>query len=357
MKIDFNDYDLSNFTIKDGLFCGIPAKLIIGEILVKFTQETKIFRSSIWSLDGELLSASFPKFVNFGENPEHFPVPENLDNAVIVDKIDGSTAIFDYVNGQLNVRTRGKFSHYGLTNESDFDYVKEKYPQIQDYLVKYPDYSLLFEITTPNQQICINYGDTVELWLIGAINKTYYTLVPQFLLDKLSAEFNIKRPDNFKFDNLSTLIQEIKDKKDGEGVCLYTNHGQAIHKIKSSRYLMLHRLKSEISSFEKVVDLFLIIGKPTYEDFYKYILEHFDFELAEFGKAHLLKCCDIWNELIVELEELKSWVEPLKSLTRKNAALQIAQHTSLKAEAFVYLDGRDIDDKRIKNLILTKYEK
>jgi len=91
MQINFSDYDFTGFSVKDCQFCGIPAKLINPEdITIKFNQKNKIFRSSIWSLDGKLLSAGFPKFTNWSENPEHFPIPENLDGATIVDKIDGS---------------------------------------------------------------------------------------------------------------------------------------------------------------------------------------------------------------------------------------------------------------------------
>ena len=98
MYINFENYDLNEFTIIDGYYGGVPASLIIpNEIGVKFTQTNKIFRSSIWSKQGELLSASFPKFTNFGENPENFPVPSTLLNTNILDKIDGSTHIFDFI--------------------------------------------------------------------------------------------------------------------------------------------------------------------------------------------------------------------------------------------------------------------
>ena len=70
MHINFADYDLTEFAIKEGVFGGIWSKLITPiHIGTKFTQKNKIFRSSIWSTDGELISAGLPKFVNFSENP------------------------------------------------------------------------------------------------------------------------------------------------------------------------------------------------------------------------------------------------------------------------------------------------
>ena len=41
--------------------------------------------------NGDLISAGFPKFMNWGENPQHFPVPSNLNDVVITEKVWLST--------------------------------------------------------------------------------------------------------------------------------------------------------------------------------------------------------------------------------------------------------------------------
>ncbi len=359
MKINFSDYDLTDFSVKEGEFCGIPAKLITPkDITVKFNQKNKIFRSSVWSLDGELLSASFPRFPNFGESPEEFPTPESLDGATVVDKIDGSTVIFDYVNEKLNARTRGKFSYHGLENESDFEFVIKKYPQIKYLLAAIPNISLIFEITTPNLRICIDYGSEPDIWLIGAICKDDYSLIKQESLDALAEEerFAFKRPETFKFGSLADLINQIKEKKSGEGVCLYSNSGQAIHKVKSARYLLLHRLKSQLSSFEKVMDLFFELGKPSLEEFVNYVSSHFDFEIVESVRPNIELCCKTWEKLSVDLFLLGGSVIQLKEsgMDRKEMAAQILTWGELKSVGFSKLDNKNIDDKVLKGIILKR---
>ena len=128
MRVNFDNYDLTDFLIKEGVsFGGLYAKLIQpNHIGTKFTQKNKIFRSSIWSDAGELLSASYPKFVNFGENPAEFPVPLSIDGWTFVEKIDGSACIVDYVNDNFSARTRGTFTYEGMENVDDFNFAFEK---------------------------------------------------------------------------------------------------------------------------------------------------------------------------------------------------------------------------------------
>ena len=114
MQINFSDYDLSEFIVKEDLFCGIPAKLIIpNHIGTKFNQKNKIFRSSIWDLNGKLLSASYPKFVNMFENPDNFPFYDDGEH-IFVDKIDGSTGIFDWINFQLSIRNAHCITEFAI---------------------------------------------------------------------------------------------------------------------------------------------------------------------------------------------------------------------------------------------------
>jgi len=54
-----------------------------------WTQENKHLRSSVWDSQGNLVSAGFPKFVNWGEKPDQFPVPSSLNGCVVMEKLDG----------------------------------------------------------------------------------------------------------------------------------------------------------------------------------------------------------------------------------------------------------------------------
>ncbi len=140
MRIDLTSIDREQFTLKEGVFCGVPAILVIPAVQgTKWVQANKHLRSSIWSLEGELLSGGLPKFTNAGENPEHFPMPSSLDNAVVVEKLDGSCAIFDYANTQFSCRSRGTFSCSTLDNIVDWDYCIAKYARVELWLRHNPN--------------------------------------------------------------------------------------------------------------------------------------------------------------------------------------------------------------------------
>lgn len=359
MNIKFEDYDLSEFIVKDVIFCGIDAVLINpNHIGTKFTQKNKIFRSSIWSKNtGELLSGMFKKFVNFSENPENFPVPTSLDGCRIVDKIDGSLVGIDYINDCISMRTRGTSSYMSLDNYKDFEYCLSKYPLIKDWITTHSNYTLLLEITTPNLKIVIDYGNEPDFWLIGAIDKNDYSLMTQDKLDGLSKEIGVKRPEYYTFSSMDTLMQSIKAIQGKEGCCLYSNGDSEIHKIKGEKYLMLHRMKSELSSIEKVIDLWISLNYPDYNTFYNEVVNSFDYEIAEIARGHMSNICDAWKEVKQIEAGMRKFVESINHLsTRKDKALRVIQSYGGESNnragmVFTLLDNKPFTGEMYKKLI------
>ena len=357
MKINFKDYNLSDFYLKEDMFCENYTTLVIPKMIgCKWTQKNKIFRSSIWDCEGNLVSASFPKFVNFGENPKNFPVPNSLNDCKIIDKVDGSLCIIDYYNNHLSMRTRGTFSINIAENASDFYHCLKKYPMIQEWIEKNNNYSLLCEITTPNQKIVLDYGNEPDFWLIGAINKNDYSLMTQENLDILSQSLKIKRPEYYSFSSLNTLTESIKTLIGKEGCCLYSKNQQEIHKIKAEKYLVLHHLKSELSSVEKVMDVWLEQQMPDYNTFYSYIVTSFDYELAEQCRGHISNLCDGRKEVDKIVEHMREFVNSkVKHLpTRKEQAMAILNsygETSRSGYLFKLLDNKPLEKDDYKKLM------
>lgn len=357
MKIDWTDYDLTDFVVKHEGFCSVPAKLITpNHIGTKFTQKNKIFRSSIWSLTGELLSASFPKFVNLGENPDNFPPPESLKNCHLVSKIDGSCCIVDYVNGQFSMRTRGTFSYKTMENAADFDFCWDNHPNIAKWIKENPHCSLLFEITTPNLRIVVDYGDTPKFWLIGAVDKRDYSLMPQKELDTLSKFFGVERPEYHEFSTINQLVSQVEKWTGQEGVCWYSGRDQEIHKIKGDWYRKLHAAKENFRSIEHVMDAWFVLGQPTYTDAVQKFTETYDYETMLFAQPHISKICDGYKEVQKILEGMKRFVdESLKPLsTRKEQALKTLDSygkTNRASFVFKLLDGKTLETEDCKKLL------
>jgi len=356
MKIDLNIIDTENFIIKMGDFCGTPAILVIpNHIGTKFTQANKIFRSSIWDMEGNLLSASFPKFVNWGENPENFPVPTSLQYCTAIDKIDGSCTICDKHNGIISMRTRGVFSYKTAENYLDFEYCMEKYPKIAENMQE--DISYIFEITTPNNKIVINYGDEPDFTLIGAINKHNYSLIGQSQLDNIAKLFCTKRPIKYQFASIEELINNIQNSKGIEGVVVYSKHDQEMHKCKSLEYLAKHRMKEELNNPEKVLDLWLTIDKPDYNTFTDYIITNFDYEMYSSIRGEMSKIIDANKHVVNILDHAKEFVNKIKEYpTRKQQALEImASYGGAINKSdilFCMLDGKEINTNQYKRLIM-----
>ena len=267
MKIDIQSIDSEQFNIEPKKIGDIDCFLVTPKrIGVKWTHANKIFRSSVWSADGDLISAGFYKFPNWGECPDTFPVPKDLSKTHIVEKLDGSCLIFSHYNGQYIIRTRGTVSAYGMENAHELDILKEKYPKLFDFTKHITTWiednpgrgrgiSILCEWLSPSNQIVIKH-DSPDIKLIGAVCHDEYTLYEQFELDYIAELLEIPRLGYFLYGSMGTLVDEINKFTNFEGVCIYSNRDQSIHKVKTELYLKKHRFK-EHANIESVQDLFI----------------------------------------------------------------------------------------------------
>lgn len=358
MKYDLQSIDREQFYVNEHIVNGDTLYLITPRQMgCEWTKENKVLRSSVWNSDGELVSASFPKFVNWGEKPEVFPVPTSLKNTVIMEKLDGSTLIVSKYKGEYIIRTRGTIDATSMEqNGHEIEVFRNNIlPKISEFFKgETAEQSFIFEWTSPLNQIVINYGDAPKFVLIGMIRHSDYKLNDQIALDNVADAFGLDRPATYTFADVNDLIQNIETWQGKEGVCVYSKDGQEIHKVKSAWYLMLHHMKSELSSTEKVIDVWIAQGYPSYTDFYNYIATTFDYELAEKTRGIISNICDGYKEVLKIVDHMKNFVEPLKSVSRRDAALKIIGaygETNRKSFCFNLLDGKELDGDSIKKLL------
>ena len=355
MKIDLNSIDRENFRVDEHIIAGEKCYLVQpNHVGTKWSRETIIFRSSLWNSNGELISAGFPRFPNFGENPEVFPLPANLDGASIIDKRDGSLCIISRYKGQTIVRTRGTVDATQMANGHEIELFRSKYPEVFNFTADTANLSYLYEWETPENIICLRHPEP-RLILVGIICHDDYSLTTQDELDQLAPMLGVERPKRYNFDSLANLIKEIPEMKGIEGVCLYFNNDQRILKIKTEEYLKLHRLKSELGSFERVVDMWFAIGKPSYQDAEAYINKQFDFEIFSLCRGDISRICDAYKEVERIVVAMKAKVDSIRSLPRKDAAMIIQQAygagASRTSMAFSLLSGRELNDEQLKKLL------
>lgn len=354
MKIDLLSVDREQFVLKEGVFCGIPAILVTPAMQgTQWTKANSHLRSSVWDMEGNLLSGGFKKFVNAGENPEHFPMPKSLLGASCVEKMDGSLAIFDYVNGIFSCRTRGTFSYKTLDNAADFDYCIAKYPGIEKWLRVGLPCSVLCEITTPNQKIVIDYGPEPDLTLVGVVYKPGYCLFEQGTLDHNALDMGLKRPRYFTFGSVDSCLAEVAQWNGLEGCVIYSGEDQnTLHKIKSDSYVRAHRFKERVT-LPNLLDLFMAYGRPTFDQFVARLEQDFDHECMMLGRDLATTICAAYQDTSVLVQRINEEVISFAHLSRRDAALNIQRIYDPidRPVAFKCLDRRPLDDKMIRRLM------
>lgn len=360
MKINLETINRDVFEVREHVVAGEIVNLIYpSKIGLEWTKVNLHLRSGVWNDDGELISAGFPKFFNWGERPSVSPVPESLKNASIIEKMDGSLFIVSKYKGEYILRTRGTVDARVLDNGDEVEVFVNEYLPFCDDFGKGADtwnFSLLFEWVSSTNKIVISYENCPRWILIGCVNHEDYSLFDQSSLDTVAEQYGWDRPKRYQFSDVNSLLESVDLFDDKEGVVVYTKNDQVMHKCKSSWYLKLHHLKSELSSTEKVMDVWFDRGKPNYNDFYNYIFKTFDFELAEYVKGNISKICDAFKQVEKIVNGMTDFVDkkvrPLK--TRREQALLIKSSygdTNRAGYVFTILDNRPLTNENYKKLM------
>lgn len=364
MKIDLNAIDQTQFMVHPHVLDGQTVHLVQPQhIGCSWTQENKIFRSSVWDNDGNLVSAGFPKFTNWGEKPDHFPVPSSLKDAVIVEKIDGSLLIVSKWKGKFMLRTRGTVDAFRLDNGHELEIFKQTIlPKLDAFYMQSGrdvqdgtwGSSILFEWVSPNQRIILSYGDQPNWYLVGLVGHENYSIATQDRLKDVATWLELNRPATYTFPTVEALMADVEGWKGKEGVCIYSGKDyQSIHKVKGLWYLALHRMKEALASFDKVVDVWFEQGEPSYQKFEEFITTQFDYELWQQIRGEASRICDGAKGVQQIIAGMQKFVdETLKPLpTRRDQAMKvIASYGNTNRASFVFklLDGKtlEVDDRK-----------
>lgn len=344
------------FHINPHIFCGLDSYLIVPQVDAKWNADNLYLRSIITDKEGEVLSCGFPKFFNVHEKPECYPDPQNFNDWCVESKIDGSLLIADHINGQFSMRTRGTVSYKIQENATDFELLPEKYPNIKKYLTDNSQYSLLFEILTPNNVIVIRPTD-VQFYFLGAVDKRTLELVHGSDLLNMWRDLGCPpTPKRYQFGNLKELSQVVnwvKGWKGAEGVVVTYNNGQNKIKIKSQWYLWIHRIKSQLNSENNLIEYYIEKEMPSSQELFKYIEQEFDFEIATQLSSLIDRITEAGDKAKKHIKRTEEFVHEIRNFpSRREIAKAIKNnHKQSSALAFCILDGKMITPKQYFDLI------
>ena len=275
-----------------------------------------------------------------------------------MEKIDGSCLIISRYKGNFIIRTRGTVDAFKNDNGSELDLLWDKYPRLFLDEEDTWNYSLILEWKSLANRVVIRHEKT-DFVLIGCVYHEDYRLSQQPDLDVLAKTMGVPRPETLDFDNIPELIEKVKEWKGKEGVCLYSNQGQDIHKIKAAAYLVSHRLKEEFRNFDRVLEFYVAQGCPEYQDFYDKVVSVVDFEVAETIRGEISRCVDASKEVRRILDGMERFVaeklltmgDPSDKKTRgRMAQLVLAAYPDKAGFVFQILDGKKIDNDGILKL-------
>ena len=365
MKIDLQSIDKESFMVHQQFVgeheCYLIQPIHFGAV---WTKENLIYRSSLWDKDGHPVSLSFKKFFNYDEKPDIFPAPSNLTGAKLMEKLDGSTLIFSRYKGHTVIRTRGTVNARKQANGYEIDYLCEKYKKFIEMLeIENPDVSYVFEWLSPTNRIVLNYGDEPDMVLTAIVLHPDYSYATQMALDRAATLYGLRRPRTFSYNSVEEMKSAVEVLKDQEGLCVYYGNEQQIRKVKAASYLFLHRAKSEISSIDKVIDVYIdwfmdrhnLSHEPTgYVEFFEYLTIKFDFEIATMATGHASRICDAMKEVHKIMTALFEFASERMNIARNIAAKEVLQaysSTGRSAIIFKMLDRKSIGSDEYKKLL------
>lgn len=360
---DYRTLDSEQFHLDDCVIAGTECVLIHPKQLdAAWTPETLCYRSVIVEkVRGAFISCGFPKFLNLGQSPHLYPDPTHFTDWTVEDKLDGSLIIVSRFKGEVIVRTRGTVSAFVHESGPELATLLAANPLITDNAwANSEEWSLLFEHCSPTNRIVLAYQEP-SLTLLGAVHHSDYALMNDLSLSIVAKTLGVRRPEQFTFGSIADIVATCEHLKGREGFVLsYGNHAHRV-KIKAQDYLLRHRLKSELGSLSKVLDLYMAhLEMPTLpcgccdETLYDYIARTFDYEIAQQVKPFVTQIEAAHFRVNAIIADVQREVEPLMGLSRKCAADSIIsryREAGLSGLGFILLDKRSIPNKTLRELI------
>jgi hypothetical protein len=208
----------------------------------------------------EIVSRSFNRFFNYGEEP----CPKvGIEHMTAYEKVDGSLiGLFNY-KGEWMYRTRSMIMPENSINgwEVTWKELIEEAIQTQEIPLQdlYKDATYICELTSRENRVVTKYDHEGSMLTLLAIrdNKfgTYATDGGLGYAEKVG----FRLPRTYKFDTISDCLEASKELRDlQEGYVLYNRQGEPVCKVKNPAYVAAHHLRGEGLNPKRIKDLIIM---------------------------------------------------------------------------------------------------
>jgi RNA ligase len=249
-------------------------------------------RGSAFDLEtGECISAAFPKFFNVNERAD---TQENLIKDQIVevyDKIDGSMIVASVINDSVYFKTKKSYFS-DVANEASKNATDNVFALCKDMQER--GWTPIFEYTSPNHRIVINYGDKSKFTLLALRHNKTGNIARHYRLKEVAERYGVIP---VKCHNLSWgELKDICENKEGiEGFVLRLEDGRYV-KMKTDWYLKMHHTSTNL----RIRDVVAAIIDGTVDDLKSHVASQgFDISQIEV----------IENEVIGDIVIIKAVVD------------------------------------------------
>lgn len=233
-------------------------------------------------------------FRKFGNYTECYADPIDWNNAVVLEKVDGSiiklwfnkiTEAWQFsTNGMINAdnATTDAFSNitYGAVIRQAVNYNDIRFDKLDK------DSTYIFELVSPQTRVVVKY-DEIALYHLGTRNN--------ITGGERNEDIGIKKPKSYKINSLEDCIKaavelnkgcESDDEIANEGFVVVDKKWNRV-KVKSPDYIMMHRLKHNDGISKKDAITTLLYIKSDVEKICKsnpllvHIFKYYDYKLSE----------------------------------------------------------------------------
>ena len=312
------------------------------------------------SSTGKVIIKPFPKFFNYEEVEAEVPW-ETSEYVYVQEKMDGSLGILFNFNCEWILSTRGSFTSDQAIK--GLEILKAKY--ILDAFE--PSAAYICEIIYPENRIVVDYKKEKIVFLGAVINRAFNwkesdwdelhwtTAQAYFKMSGIKAKDIVKTEQIFREDLGHDLYKKLKtsNKENEEGYVLRFHPSNTRIKIKFADYVALHRIVTQVSSYDiwenlrdhgKLPESFLT-NVP--DEFYDWVKQTEKSILEAFKFTKSLHAAHVSSVLRYGIEDRKKMASAFASIVDPAINLGVL---------FLIADGK-APDKKIWDMVKPEYSR
>lgn len=198
-------------------------------------------RGIVFDASGNVISRPFHKFFNVGET-EETQVSKLTGTYEILEKRDGSLITPVLIGGAVVFKSKKSF-YSDVAVEANSNVPEQVYQFSLEFCKD--NFTPIFEYTSPNNRVVIDYGTEPEFVLLALRNNVTGEYVPYHTLELVAESHGVNLIERYGL-TLNECFDNSKYLTDFEGWCLRDTDTGFYAKLKTDWYLRNHKARTKL---------------------------------------------------------------------------------------------------------------